>query len=85
MTQAPGQLGLALDRLSRQDRGHGDARIATAALRLVQGDPRAALTELAPVLDGPAAVWSGFRLVTRRPAGQARQPNERNTMGGGAA
>jgi LuxR family transcriptional regulator, maltose regulon positive regulatory protein len=53
-----------LARLSRQDREHGDARIAAAALRLAQGDPDAALTELAPVLDGPVGVGLGFRLVT---------------------
>jgi LuxR family transcriptional regulator, maltose regulon positive regulatory protein len=80
-TQAPRQLGLALDRLSRQDREHGDARIAAAALRLVQGDPRAALTELAPVLDGPAAVGSGFRLVTAH----ALQAAARDALGDRAA
>jgi LuxR family maltose regulon positive regulatory protein len=45
--------------LSDQDRHRGETRIATAALRLAQRDPRAASAELAPVLDGSA------RLVRR--------------------
>jgi LuxR family transcriptional regulator, maltose regulon positive regulatory protein len=35
-------------------RGTGEMRAAAAALRLAQGDPHAALRELAPVLDGSA-------------------------------
>ena len=40
--------------LSDQDREHGEVRIATAALRLAQDDPHAAIVALAPVLDGSA-------------------------------
>jgi LuxR family maltose regulon positive regulatory protein len=40
--------------LSDQDRDRGETRIATAAVRLAQRDPRAAAAELAPVLDGSA-------------------------------
>ena len=40
--------------LSDQDREHGEVRIATAALRLAQDDPHAAIAALAPVLDGSA-------------------------------
>jgi LuxR family transcriptional regulator, maltose regulon positive regulatory protein len=47
----------ALAGLGAQDREHADIRVAAAALRLAQHDPRAALAELAPVLDGPAPVW----------------------------
>jgi LuxR family transcriptional regulator, maltose regulon positive regulatory protein len=44
--------------LGEHDREHGEIRIAAAALRLAQGDPRAATAEIAPVLDGSApVVW----------------------------
>ncbi|HEX6521100.1 MAG TPA: LuxR C-terminal-related transcriptional regulator [Streptosporangiaceae bacterium] len=46
----------ALAGLSEHDRGRGQIRIATAALRLAQDDPRAAVAALAPVLDGSAPV-----------------------------
>ena len=36
--------------------GYGETRNALAALRLTQGDPRAATTALAPVLDGSALI-----------------------------
>jgi LuxR family transcriptional regulator, maltose regulon positive regulatory protein len=52
-----------LAELGDQDREHGEIRIATATLRLAQSDPRAALTELAPILDGSAAANLGFWLV----------------------
>lgn len=58
-----GQTGRAerfLARLPRQERDHGELRIATAGLRLAQGDPHAADAELAPVADGTAAVTSCF-------------------------
>jgi len=42
--------------LSEQDREPGEVRIAVAALRLVQDDPLAATTALAPVLDASAPV-----------------------------
>jgi LuxR family transcriptional regulator, maltose regulon positive regulatory protein len=42
----------ALAALGDQDRDRGEIRIATAALRLAQGDPHAATAALAPVLDG---------------------------------
>jgi len=52
----------ALAELGDQDREHGETRIATATLRLAQDDPRAAVTALAPVLDGAPAVlpWIGL-------------------------
>jgi LuxR family transcriptional regulator, maltose regulon positive regulatory protein len=49
--------------LGAQDRERGEIRIAAATLRLAQGDPRTALTELAPILDSPAPVNLGFWLV----------------------
>jgi LuxR family maltose regulon positive regulatory protein len=51
-----GQAGQFLDELSDADREHGEIGIATAALRLATGDPRAATAALAPVLDGSAPV-----------------------------
>ena len=42
----------ALTELGHHDSEHGETRIATAALRLAQGDPHAAVAALAPVLDG---------------------------------
>ena len=45
-----GQAGQFLDGLSDADREHGEIRVATAALRLAQDDPRAATAALAPVL-----------------------------------
>jgi LuxR family transcriptional regulator, maltose regulon positive regulatory protein len=47
----------ALAGLSQQDREHPEIRIAAAGLRLARDDPPAALAELAPVLDRPAAVY----------------------------
>jgi LuxR family maltose regulon positive regulatory protein len=52
-----------LAELDGQDREHGEIRIAAATLRLAQGDPRAALTELAPILARPTPVNLGFWLV----------------------
>lgn len=46
--------GRVLAGLGDQDRDRGETRIAVAVLRLAQGDPRAALAELAPVRDGSA-------------------------------
>jgi len=46
----------ALAGLGEQDRDRGEMRIATAMLRIAQGDPRAATIALAPVLDGSAAL-----------------------------
>jgi LuxR family transcriptional regulator, maltose regulon positive regulatory protein len=51
-----GQAGQFLDGLSDADREHGEIAIATAALRLATGDPRAATAALAPALDGSAPV-----------------------------
>jgi LuxR family transcriptional regulator, maltose regulon positive regulatory protein len=51
-----GHAGQFLDGLSDADREHGEIRIATAALRLATGDPRAATAALAPALDGSAPV-----------------------------
>jgi LuxR family transcriptional regulator, maltose regulon positive regulatory protein len=42
--------------LGEQDRDRGETRIASAALRLAQGDPGTAAAVLAPVLDGSAPV-----------------------------
>jgi LuxR family transcriptional regulator, maltose regulon positive regulatory protein len=52
----------ALAALGGNDREHGETRIATAVLRLAQGDPHAAIAALAPVLDGvPSALpWIGL-------------------------
>ena len=46
----------ALADLGDQDRDRGDMRLATAVLRLAQGDHEAAAVALAPVLDGSAPV-----------------------------
>ena len=46
----------ALADLGDQDRDRGDMRLATAVLRLAQGDTEAAAVALAPVLDGSAPV-----------------------------
>ncbi|MBO0833303.1 MAG: LuxR family transcriptional regulator, partial [Actinobacteria bacterium] len=47
----------ALADLEEQERERGDVRIATAALRLAQGDPQGATATLAPVLDGSASMF----------------------------
>jgi LuxR family maltose regulon positive regulatory protein len=44
----------ALAELGEPDRERGEIRIAVAALRLANGDPRAAISALRPVLDGSA-------------------------------
>ena len=44
----------ALAGFDDHDRGLGEPRVATAVLRLTQGDPHAATAALAPVLDGSA-------------------------------
>jgi LuxR family transcriptional regulator, maltose regulon positive regulatory protein len=46
----------ALAGLGEHDRERGEIRIAAAALRLAQDDPRAAALALEPVLDGSAAL-----------------------------
>jgi len=50
--------------LGEQDRDRGEARIATAALRLAQDDPQAALAALAPIRDNPIAEdnWGLWRV-----------------------
>jgi LuxR family maltose regulon positive regulatory protein len=45
-----------LARLTDRDRGFGEARTALAALRLAEGEPRAATESVFPVLDGTAPV-----------------------------
>ncbi|HEX4788442.1 MAG TPA: LuxR C-terminal-related transcriptional regulator [Actinospica sp.] len=50
----------ALAGLGEQERASGGIRIAAAILRLAQHDPRAALAELGPVLDGSARL--GWRI-----------------------
>ena len=49
--------------LGEQDRERGEIRIATAALRLAQGDPQAALAALAPVQQDPVSedYWGFWR------------------------
>jgi LuxR family transcriptional regulator, maltose regulon positive regulatory protein len=48
--------------LSDTDGEHGEIRIAEAALRLAQDDPRAATAAIAPVLEGSAPfVWQNGR------------------------
>ena len=42
--------------LTDRDHESGEARSALAALRIAEGDPRAAIEALTPVLDGTAAV-----------------------------
>jgi LuxR family transcriptional regulator, maltose regulon positive regulatory protein len=57
-----GPAGQLLAGLSDTDREHGEIRMAEAALRLAQGDPRAATAALAPVLEGSAPlVWQNGR------------------------
>jgi len=51
-----GPAGQFLAGLSDTDREHGEIRIAEAALRLAQDDPRAAIAAIAPVLEGSAPV-----------------------------
>jgi LuxR family maltose regulon positive regulatory protein len=59
-----GPAGQFLAGLSATDREHGEIRIAEAALRLAQDDPRAATAAIAPVLDGSAPLvppnWPGW-------------------------
>ena len=49
--------------LDEQDRERGEIRVATAALRLAQGDPKAALAALAPVQKDPVSedYWGFWR------------------------
>jgi LuxR family maltose regulon positive regulatory protein len=51
-----GRAEQALAEVGERDRGCGEMRIATAALRLAQGDPSAAAVVLVAVLDGSAPV-----------------------------
>jgi len=53
-----------LDSLGGQDRDYSEIRIATAALQLAEGNPGAALAELAPVLGGPVPAVVGSQQVT---------------------
>jgi LuxR family transcriptional regulator, maltose regulon positive regulatory protein len=53
--------GQFLAAVSDQDGSRGEMRSAAAELWLAQDDPRAAVSELVPVLDGPApAYWRGW-------------------------
>ena len=54
--------------LDEKERETGEMRAALAALRLAQGDPRAASLVLEPVIDGSAPVIDGCAPVTRRVA-----------------
>jgi LuxR family maltose regulon positive regulatory protein len=56
--------GRVLGCLSDQDRDLGETHIATALLRLAQGDPPTASAELAPVLDGSAPLVRRAWLVS---------------------
>jgi LuxR family maltose regulon positive regulatory protein len=51
-----GRVEQALTELGEQQRERGEIRIAAAALRLAQDDPRAAAAALAPVVDGSVCV-----------------------------
>jgi LuxR family maltose regulon positive regulatory protein len=51
-----GQADRYLAGLDEPERHRGELRVATAVLRLTQGDPRAAVSALAPVLDDSAEV-----------------------------
>ena len=53
----------ALAELGEEDRDRGEVRIATAVLRLAQGDPGAAAAVLASVLAGSAAMVAETWLV----------------------
>jgi LuxR family maltose regulon positive regulatory protein len=53
----------ALAGLGEEDRDRGEVRIATAVLRLAQGDPSEATAALAPVLEGSAPVVGETWLV----------------------
>jgi LuxR family transcriptional regulator, maltose regulon positive regulatory protein len=53
----------AIAALGEEDSGNGELRIVLAVLRLAQHDPHAALTALAPVLDGSAPVGWQASLV----------------------
>jgi LuxR family transcriptional regulator, maltose regulon positive regulatory protein len=59
-----GRAGQVLARLSQQDRAYAETRVAVAALRFAQDDPRAALAELGalvPALKHPGqALWRGW-------------------------
>ena len=59
-TEAAEQL---LAGLGEQERGRGGIRVATAALRLAQHDPDAALSALGPVLDGSVRLGWPTQLV----------------------
>jgi LuxR family transcriptional regulator, maltose regulon positive regulatory protein len=52
-----------LDGLGEQDRKRGELRVAAVALRLAEGDPQAALAELAPIQQGPVpeGYWGFWR------------------------
>jgi LuxR family transcriptional regulator, maltose regulon positive regulatory protein len=50
------QVEQALADMNTRDRERGEIRIAEASLRLAQGDPGAAISALAPVVDGTAAM-----------------------------
>jgi len=59
-----GPAGQFMNGLSDIDRERGEIRMAEAALRLAQGDPRAATAALAPVLAGSApVVWENGRTL----------------------
>ena len=51
-----GRAGQDIADISERGRASGEIRTAAAALRIAQGDPRAASVELAPVLSGAAPV-----------------------------
>jgi LuxR family maltose regulon positive regulatory protein len=60
---ATGDAEEALAGLEERARERVDVRVATAALRLAQDDPRAAAATLAPVLDGSVSVFPGMWLA----------------------
>jgi len=52
-----------LDRMLQEHRGSGEALAALASLHLVEGNARAAVEALAPVLDGSAPVLRDFTVI----------------------
>jgi LuxR family maltose regulon positive regulatory protein len=58
----------ALAELSDQDRDRGELRVATAAVRLAEDDPAAALAALAPIVDGAAPFIGMFQSSWRAQA-----------------
>jgi tetratricopeptide (TPR) repeat protein len=72
----------ALAGFGELDRDRAETGIATAVLRLAQGDPQAAAAALAPVLDGSASVlpWARAQQLFEQTLPLYRQDNERPAL-----